>query len=123
MGYTMHHDIVVTGRPLERVKALRDEIAQVGLPVTNVVEALTNGDASFMVGPDGSKWGWVTILEGGRQRDRINELLEGEAGQEANAERAEVRHVDDSGDITVVRHTGNSMREQANAIDQEGLVI
>lgn len=75
MGYIRHHAIVVTGND-DTIEEARQAAIDAGcVSVTNVAHAKTNGYASFLVAPDGSKEGWDTSDEGDAARGRFIDWL------------------------------------------------
>lgn len=66
MGIINHNAIIVVG-DVERIDRAYQAARAFELIVTSIVDSKTNGYASFMVAPDGSKEGWDTS-------DRFNDL-------------------------------------------------
>ncbi len=95
MGYMCHHAIVVTGRDWGDSTPLKDAYKKAveifGKSVTEILPTVTNGYASFMVGPDGSKEGWEESDTGNARRDEFVLFLD-ETGY---CKWAEVQYGDD----------------------------
>lgn len=79
MGWIRHHGIVVTGtadsefsrdRPYN-IKRARKKAKELGLRVSKAVNATSNGYATILIAPDGSKEGWDTSNEFDRVRDEF----------------------------------------------------
>ena len=58
MSSVFHDAIVVTTWSRIAVEEAHAKAVDLGLPVTNIVDAPVNGYASFVVVPHGSKFGW-----------------------------------------------------------------
>lgn len=58
MGTIIHDAIVVTSGFVPDLTKARDEAVRLGLICTDIVDAAINGGGSFLIAPDGSKWGW-----------------------------------------------------------------
>lgn len=59
MGYVKHDAIVVVSFDKTELEACRAKALILGLPVSETVECGTNGYASFLIAPDGSRKGIV----------------------------------------------------------------
>lgn len=79
MGYIRHHTIIVisggdyTGTALEKryphlQQAHAKAVELMGSQVSNIIEPQVNGEASFFIGPDGSKEGWQSSEDGNQRR-------------------------------------------------------
>ena len=87
MGYMRHHAIVVSSFQDERVEAAHAKAVELGMSVTGITAAGTNGCRSFLIGPDGSKEGWGRSDQGDIERAAMIEYLDAQ------------RHSDDSSSI------------------------
>jgi hypothetical protein len=107
MGYMRHHAIVISGwqdAHLIRARAhaltiFREEM------VSEVLGPVTNGVATFLIGPDGSKEGWDTSDNGDDGRSRMKSWLRCELGEGAYLDWVEVQYGDDDGDTRIVDHS------------------
>ncbi len=64
MGYIRHDAIIVTAWDSERIAKAAAKADELGLRRTEIVDSKTNGYASMMIVPDGSKEGWADSDEG-----------------------------------------------------------
>jgi hypothetical protein len=69
MGYIRHDAIIVTAWDSERLARCVAKAAELGLCHTEIVGSKSNGYASFMIVPDGSKEGWPASDEGKTARE------------------------------------------------------
>lgn len=86
MGMIIHTAIVVTGSKEERasdgewtydhLEELRAYAYTLGLDASELIEAKTNGYASFMIATDGSKLGWETNDEAELARAKFKKALQ-----------------------------------------------
>lgn len=79
MGYIVHHAIVVT---FWDDKILRDTwreakriFSNTNCSVTNITTTAVNGYRSYMIAPDGSKYGWDDSVNGMKARTQFIEYL------------------------------------------------
>jgi hypothetical protein len=59
MGIIQHDAIIVTG-DVDDIGEIHDVALSLELLVSDIVKARSNGYASFLIAPDGSKEGWET---------------------------------------------------------------
>ena len=69
MGHVVHHAIVVTGGVKDCAERAHDKAVALDLHPTSIVQSHTNGDYSFLIGPDGSKSGWPESEAGDERRE------------------------------------------------------
>ena len=98
MGTILHYSIVVTCWDKKRVEAAHAFAVNTGASVTNVIGPVTNGFHSFLVGPDGSKYGWDEQKAGQLRRDEIVAHL-----VENGVEYVEVQHGETYAGAAVMR--------------------
>ena len=126
MGYIVQHAIIING-PVRGVENMSDidpnlgkcigevrnqvyriaDSYQFGSLVSALVPSITNGEASFLVAPDGSKEGWKTSETGDKMRDEIIAYLESLKYSDGGASfaYAEIQFDDDYGDQKILRHS------------------
>jgi len=75
MGVMCHHTIVVTGASAEDVAKAHHKATGLFSWVSPISPPFTNGYATFVVPPDGSKEGWSTSNEGDRRRAEFKDWL------------------------------------------------
>lgn len=77
MGHVTHHAIIVTSWETKRLASARAEARKIfgKEAVTTVAESQCNGYSTFMIAPDGSKFGWNESDEGDMRRNAFIEHL------------------------------------------------
>jgi hypothetical protein len=109
MGYIKHNAIVITswdGKLLAQAVAKAKEL---GATVLGPSHGETNGYASALVCPDGSKEGWEESSAGDARRDALVKWLESTPYEDGSGylHWVEVRYGgDDPEDAEIVRHYG-----------------
>jgi len=105
MGYMQHHAIIVTSFADERVIAAHAKAIELGMSVTNITGAVTNGYTSFLIGPDGSKEGWGTSDEGDAKRAAMVDYLDAQRYDDNSTalDWVVVQYGDDEMDTHIVR--------------------
>ena len=78
MGYVRHDAIVVTSWQREALEAAAEKARNLGLEVLGPSADVTNGIATFLVCPDGSKEGWDESDEFDEKRAQFLAYLNGE---------------------------------------------
>lgn len=68
MGYIKHDGIIVTSGDRKDAEVAAGKATALGLQCTSIVESRTNGYASFLIIPDGSKEGWEASEEAEKAR-------------------------------------------------------
>lgn len=82
MGSYLHHAIVVTAPTEELLTPAFSKAMECGLMemMTPILRAPLNGIASFFIGPDGSKEGWLESDSGEMRRALFLDALAGMEG-------------------------------------------
>lgn len=107
MGYMRHHAIIVTSSDKESLATARGVANGLFGTVSEIVPSITNGYASFLVAPDGSKDGWNDSELGDGARDAFVNWLDTQRFADGSTllNWVEVQYGDDEGDTHVVRHS------------------
>ncbi len=77
MGYERHDAIVVTSWNREQLAAAAAKAREIGLEVLGPSTEVTNGFATFLVCPDGSKEGWAESNEHDTKRSALLAYMNG----------------------------------------------
>jgi hypothetical protein len=112
MGYFAHHAIVVSSwdeKSIKRAHKLAYRLFK-GM-VTNVTDAATNGERSFLVAPDGSKEGWETSERHDELRGKFKSWMRKQKSKRVWLDWVEVRFGGDE--------PGRANLEDFNRNDQE----
>jgi hypothetical protein len=131
MGYQRRHAIVVSGYEdgvleahgaAKRIFSDDPENGWQGQMVSPLVKSISNGEASFFVGPDGSNEGWNTSDEGDRRRAKFVGWLrhrseESDYDRIFTADWVEVLFGDDEDRAEVVAHSRNGVYEDEESAD------
>jgi hypothetical protein len=106
MGYVIHQAIVVTSWEKELREKARAKAVELGMCVSDMTKEVTNGYASFMVAPDGSKEGWSESDEGDTKREMFKRWLDAQRYGDGSTslEWAEVSYGSDDKDARVIQH-------------------
>lgn len=76
MGYIKHNAICVTSFDSEEIKVLHKKAREIFEElVTEIIEGVINGYASFFIAPDGSKEGWSESNEYDKKRKEFKDLI------------------------------------------------
>ena len=108
MGYHAHHAIIVTAWDEKYTATARTEAIRIFGPaaVSSVTYAEVNGYWSFMVGPDGSKEGWLESEKGDERRADFLDFLGRMHDAEQWVEFVEVRYGGDEPALARVTNNG-----------------
>lgn len=115
MGYFVHHTISVTSMQREQLAEARSFAIGLGAHVSELVEGQTNGVASFMIAPDGSKEGWEDSAAGDVRREAIKNWLRARAYSDGSTHLKwfEVEHPEDEAP-RVVDHQNKRQRKSTS---------
>ena len=112
MGYMRHHAIVVTSWKDELLDTAHAVATALGMSVTPITPAVTNGFRSFLVAPDGSKEGWDESDAGDERRSKLVEWLDGQGYDDGSTSIGwvEVQFDDDDDHTRIVRDSSERRR-------------
>ena len=93
MGYVVHTAIVVTGRILVDLEMAHEEANRLGLRASEITRpSWTNGYMSFVIPPDGSKYGSPEWEKASSLRLKWTEFMENlELAEETTCEWASIQ--------------------------------
>lgn len=100
MGTIINHAIIVTGHNVWTLTVAREKAIELELKCCEPVHHKTNGEATFLVIPDGSKEGWERSNKENTQRAKFIEFLHTRRG----LYWLEVSYSPDSGRTAITDH-------------------
>ena len=112
MGYIRHHAIVVTSFDEELLEKARNKAVRLfNRPIGAIVKGTTNGYATFVIPPDGSKEGWNTSELNNKKRERYIEWLKYEV-DDIGLDWVEVQYGDDGNETEIVNDSDEHLRDK-----------
>lgn len=114
MGYIRHHAIVVTSFDEEELEKARNKAVRLfNRPIGAIVKGTTNGYATFVIPPDGSKEGWNTSELNNKKREKYIEWLKYERFDDGTSvlDWVELQYGDDGRQTKIINDSDEHFRE------------
>ena len=114
MGYNVEHAIVVTSWDKKLLAKAHKKANAIFPHVSEPVDHVSNGGASFLVPPDGSKEGWYESNDGNKRRAQFVEWLNKQRYDDGSTSLRwiEVLYADDEHRAEICSHDGDPSRHE-----------
>lgn len=129
MGYERHHCIIVSSWKktlVEEVRLMAIQMFCGGLAgVTEIINSGVNAFYTFLIGPDGSKEGWLHSFEGDAARLSYTNYLDSFRYEDGSSAIAwvEVQFRDDNDKTMIVNHSDESFRRDRSNTELDEEVV